>query len=216
MIPVFIHDVQGSRGLSFKDFESSVLQICEEHQQSGRACAFAFLLHDARTPDLGKVLADPAYWASLDAISGSALTVFSIFNGALRRDEGFLPEDHATHLAQIRRSTEHVLDAYFGQVARNFPSLLFFQVREGAVIGSRLVVLRARGVEATYKEVAEVLTIAANALRDSIGKYVGEPQDAFDRVDRALTTRAVLSIAKEVSGAAKAVLPWLRALFSWM
>lgn len=216
MIPVFIHDVQGTRGLAFRDFESRVVQICEEHQQSGRACAFAFLLHDARSPELGKVLADPAYWASLDAISGNALTVFSIFNGALRRDEGFPPEDHATHLAQVRRSTEHVLDAYFGEVARHFPSLLFFQVREGAVTGSRLVVLRARGVEAAYEEVAEVLTLAADSLRDSIGRYVGEPRDAFDRIDRALTTRAVISVAKDVTGAARAVLPWLRALFSWM
>lgn len=214
MIPVFLHGVEGSRGLLFEDFEARVVQICEEHQHAGRACAFALLLHDARSPDLGKVLADPGYWAALDAISGRALSVFSIFNGTLRRVTGFPPEDHSEFMQNLKASTDRVLDAYFGDLGKQFPSLLFFQVHEGAVVSSRLIALRAHGVEAAYKEVAEILTAAADAVRDSIGKYVSEPRDAFARIDRALTARAVLSVGKDMAGAAKAVLPWLRALFA--
>lgn len=216
MIPIFLHDVAGTRGLGFSEFESRVLQICEEHQQARRACAFAFVLQDASTPHVGKVLDDPGYWAALDAISGHALTVFSIFTGTLRLTDDFPPERHAADLGNVRRGTKRVLDLYFDVTEPHFPSVLFFQVRDGSVSGSRLVKLKERRIEAAYGELSDLLKIAADAVRDSVGKPIRDPDAAFDNLDRALTGRALKDAGKGVLQGVSAIQPWLEGLFKWM
>jgi hypothetical protein len=215
VIPVFLHDVAGTRGFGFEEFEARVVQICEEHQRDGRACAFAFVLHDAQSPHLGKVLGDPEYWAALDAISGKALTVFSIFTGTLRRENQFDPQDHSSNMRRLEQGSRRVIDVYFGVADLHFPSVLFFQVNEGQVLASRLVKLQSRGVEAAYQELSDLLRVAAESVRDSTGKPIRNPEAAYERLDRALTSRSIKITGKKLAGAANAVLPWLEKLFAW-
>lgn len=216
MIPVFLHDVAGTRGFGFEEFEAHVLQICEEHQRDRRACAFAFVLHDAQSPHLGKVLDDPGYWAALDALSGRALTVFSIFAGTLRRENHFNPEDHSINMRLLEQGSRRVIDVYFGVADLSFPSVLFFQVSEGHVLASRLVKLQSKAVEVAYQELSDLLGLAAKSVSDSTGKPIRDPEAAYERLDRALTSRSIKVAAKKVAVAADTVRPWLERLFAWM
>lgn len=216
MIPVFLHEAVGTRGCTFAEFEERVLQICEQHQREQRACAFAFIINDARSPHLEQVLRDSAYWTALDAISGKALTVFSVFAGTLRREDAFAPEDHAADMRRIEQGTRRVLDSHFGLTELTFPSVLFFQVDDGKVSASRLVKLKARGLLQAYLELEGLLQLAAQAVSDSIGKPIRDPGDAYSRLDRALTVSSLKASGNELVKTGNAVRPWLEKIFGWM
>jgi len=216
MIPVFLHEATGSRGYLFDEFEAKVIQICEEHQRSRRACAFGFVLHDAQSPHIDKVLNDRQYWTALDSISGNALTVFSVFAGALRRDDEFPPEVHSNNMRKIAARSRRTIETHFGLERLHFPAILFFQVNEGDVLASRLVKLRARDTESAFNELRTLLELAAEAVRDSVGKPVRDPELAYERLDRALTSRSIFQAAQSLAKGANAIRPWIQRLFAWM
>src|SRR5688572_4767631 len=147
MISVYLFGPARAQGYQFKDFQSTVLRICDEHQRERRACAFAFILHDSTQPEVSRALQDREYWTSLNAISGHDLTVFAVHVMHLR-DAGQLDiEEYASKASQIGARTRTVLQVTFGLEDVTFPALLFFQVEDGAVLGTRLVSLRAKTMD---------------------------------------------------------------------
>ena len=209
MIPVFLFDQKGPHGYNIKNFEERVIDICEEHQNEKRACAFAFILHDAESPQYSKVLKDQDYWDSLNSISGKALTVFSVFSGLLRRDEGNSFANTITSAKSHREQQRRIIQTYFGVDDIAFPALLFFQVSNGMVSGMTLISLKARDMESAYAELSDLLRMAAEAVRDSTGKLIQDPERAFSKIKTAVRYRATVVAGKELGKTASAIKSWL-------
>jgi hypothetical protein len=196
MISVYLFGDGGPQGYRFREFETGVLSICEQHQLEHRASAFAFILHDSTHPEVNRVLQDRDYWASLNTIAGHDLTVFSLHASHLRDALDIDNVEYSHRASQIGRRARTVLQVTFGLEEVRFPALLFFQVQDTAVLGTRLVTLRAITTDQTYRELANLIRMAAEAVRDSVGKPIRDPQRAFERIEAALRERRVLTVVK--------------------
>jgi hypothetical protein len=105
-----------------QSFLEKMLAFCDKHHREQRAFVFAFLIYDFEDPQIIKVLQDPEYWAALNHISGTAITVFACNSPtpADQRDSWTLG---------LRTNLESVLTNIPGvDVHFKSPSILLFQV----------------------------------------------------------------------------------------
>jgi hypothetical protein len=210
VIPIFLYGRDGARGLMFAEFYRRVLDICEEHRGAGRASAFAFILHDSRSPEVSKVLADVAYWRALDAIAGHALSVFAIHSMVLNgRGPYESPEER-----NAGGGARLVLARHFDLPEIRFPALLFFQVDGGQVSASLFVELRQPTVEASYLEIRALLELAAQAVIGEGREKEEGPAEAFSRIEKAIRGREQGELIRRGLKAAIAVAEYLRLVFA--
>lgn len=195
MIPVFESGPTGHKGYSFDDLAKRLATICKEHQTERRARAFAFLLHDASTPEFGKMLGDNDYWRALDQISGSFLSVFTLVSpqpGASHEREWHSmvavssPEDTGTR-------TQLVLRSYFGiEKVVTFPALMLFQLDGRAVVGYALVQLKATTIEGAFTELRELLRDLADAIGRAPSALSHGPEAAWNAISGRLRKRKAI------------------------
>jgi len=170
-------------------------------------------LHDSTQPEVSKVLQDPEYWTALNSISGRDLTVFAVHAMLLRDAYSLDFDEYVSRASQVGRKTRTVLASTFGLEEVTFPALLFFQVENDAVLGTRLVSLKARTKEATYQEIADLLRTTAEAVKDSAGRPIRNPQRAFERIEAALRGREVSVMTRTALKAAPQIKEWLDLIF---
>src|SRR3954468_18739092 len=77
MIPLFESVPAGAPGYRLAEFQQRLTQICQDHQNKGRALAFALICYREQDVALQKVLNDHGYWNALDETSDHYLSVFA-------------------------------------------------------------------------------------------------------------------------------------------
>jgi hypothetical protein len=76
MIPIYEQGQRKGIGHSLDTFLARFDAICQEHVNSGRAKAFAFIFYDFVDQDLRRILKDQGVFAQLDRLSGNSLSIF--------------------------------------------------------------------------------------------------------------------------------------------
>jgi hypothetical protein len=172
----------------FETFEQRFLEICEEHRETGRALAFAFILYDAGQPQVIKALRDSDYWAALDKLSGKHLTVFS-FEATLPRGEVI---EHRW-MARIPGSgdagarNQLLLRSYFRIDAPvTLPAVMFFQVDNGEVVDCLLWQLKGSRIEDVYIALETVIGAAAKAVQSVPDEHKHDALGIFHLIRQAL------------------------------
>jgi len=168
-----------------------MIQICNEHQNKGRAIAFAFILFDFGNPQLWKILDDEKYWLALNEISGEYLTVFSL-NYKIKKKQ--VPRS-SVKLTQMLTSistyynpssgTNELIRKYFGsEIQIQYPAILFFQVDDNSVIDSLLIELKEEEIEPSFLELKSYIKKAAETLKKVKGKDKSNRKKIFDQLVR--------------------------------
>lgn len=185
------------RGSSYEQFEKEFLNICNAHRNDDNALVFAFLLYDFENGQIAKILNDPDYWLSLNAISGNFLTVFSLhykatdmkdklmemmkqkMNSGANKEMGMIPT-----FQNPSSDTNNLIKKYFGNnIEIKYPSVLFFQVKNNAVSDYRLVQLDEKQIEAGFLELRKYIEAAANALNKVNRENKNNVDELFSLVD---------------------------------
>lgn len=185
------------RGSSYEQFEKEFLNICNAHRNDDNALVFAFLLYDFENAQIAKILNDPDYWLSLNAISGNFLTVFSLhykatgmkeklmemmkqkMNSGANKEMGMIPTFQNPSI-----DTNNLIKKYFGNnIEIKYPSVLFFQVKNNAVSDYRLVQLDEKQIEAGFLELRKYIEAAANALKKVNRENKNNVDELFSLVD---------------------------------
>lgn len=76
MFPIYEQYPEEGAGYTLESFTKRFNSICRDHQQSGRAKAFAFIFHRFGDRDLHTILQKRGVFADLDRLAGKDLTVF--------------------------------------------------------------------------------------------------------------------------------------------
>jgi len=204
MIPIISHGKTGEHGYTFDNFESNFLQICEDHRTDKRALAFAIILHDLRNPNIAKALRDQDYWQALDKISGQYLSVFSFHTMPRRAPRRNIPSETRMHYMTSVMLNEFedgrsMVERYFelDQYAR-LPAILFFQVSNAEVIGSRLVQLTKETTEESFLEIKEIITSAADAVSSVKEENHRNDHVIFQLIEENLKNRGIKVITSSV------------------
>jgi hypothetical protein len=188
------------QGHDLSSFKDKMIQICNDHRDTGRAIAFAFILYDFENPQLWKVLNDRHYWLALNQISGEYLTVFSLnyderkqrrnkFGGDYNRQRisGNFTEmltSISTNYNPIYGSNE-LIDRYFGKELKvKYPAILFFQVNNCSVIDSLLIELKEEQIEPAFLELKGYIQKAAESLKKHEKKYESNISEVFDCLEK--------------------------------
>lgn len=188
------------RGSSYEQFEKEFLNICNQHRNDKNALVFAFLLYDFENYQIAKILDDPHYWISLNAISGNYLTVFSLhykaedikqkimemmqnrMNRSAEKGFGMIPTDVNPSL-----ETNRLIKKYFGdEIIVKYPSVLFFQVQNSNVSDYRLIQLDQREIEAAFLELKKYIEVAAKALHEVNRENKHNVKEIFSLVDQSV------------------------------
>lgn len=164
-------------------FRKRMLDLCRDHHREKRALVFAFLIYDFDDPQIIKVLQDPDYWAALDHISGSTITVF-----ACNSPEPTGPRDNRA--VELRSKLESVLSAILGsQIIFKSPSILFFQVADQQIVGSLFASLDERNVEESFNEIRDIIERASKSLVKVTDDNRGNVAEIFQLVEQTLSQR---------------------------
>jgi hypothetical protein len=81
MIPIYEHGHGRGIGHGLNSFLDRFGAICQEHVQSKRAKAFAFILYDFHDQDLRRILKDQGVFANVDRLAGTNLSVIYLHTG---------------------------------------------------------------------------------------------------------------------------------------
>ena len=81
MLPIYEQGHGRGIGRGLNSFLDRFDAICQEHVQSKRAKAFAFILYDFYNQDLRRILKDQGVFANLDRLAGTNLSVFYLHTG---------------------------------------------------------------------------------------------------------------------------------------
>jgi hypothetical protein len=89
MIPIFEQGKGRGIGLSLPSFKARFDQLCQEHLESQRALAFAFIFYDFGDSEIRKVLKDRGVFTQLDRLAGNDLSIFFLHSETRRAIETF-------------------------------------------------------------------------------------------------------------------------------
>jgi hypothetical protein len=206
MYDIYLRD-NGDKGLSIEEFDKEFRSICQSHQKTGRALAFAFILFDYDHPEVGKVLYDQMYWDALNQISGRYLTVFS-FN--LKSEVNVRAEirnrgQHPTNRS-ILHSVNNFLEKQFGiKFPQSRPLILFFQVHNNQILTPYVYELKADSVESAFHEIKDALLTAVESVERVQPEFRGNTEQIFDLIKQSLSQRELLRKANVVVNLARQV-----------
>ena len=209
MIPIISHGSTGDHGYTFKNFESHFLHICESHREDKRALAFAFILYDLRSPQVAKALKDPDYWQALDHISGNYLSVFSFHTKGPTQNTD-------TETRVFYQMSRVMLDEYEdgrGLLEKHFelnervklPAILFFQVSNAEIVGSRLVQLTKETTEESFLEIKDIISGAAEAVSSVTEENYRNDHVVFQLIEENLNNRGIMVAVSKIINKAKSV-----------
>jgi len=154
------------------EFKGSIVELCERHEDKGRALAFAFLIYDFENPQIIKVLDDRDYWNALHQISGNLLSIYYIHS----REQNFAEDlEEASPIEKrglYKGTTEEnyqivvpMLKNYFAlDNYVKLPCVLFFQTNGQMVTDYFLVELKEGKIEESFLEIKSYIKAAVESL----------------------------------------------------
>jgi hypothetical protein len=92
MVPIFEQGTGRGIGHNVDSFRRRFAAICEEHVNSGRAKAFAFIFYDFTDESLCRLLHDQGVFTQLDRLAGDKLSIFFLHSGTRKIVESFNSE----------------------------------------------------------------------------------------------------------------------------
>jgi hypothetical protein len=197
MISIYLSGKNRREGHTFDSFTEKFLSICNSHHKEQNALAFAFILYDFLSPQINKVLNDPDYWEALNSLSGKYLTVFSFHQ--------------PSHIRQNRRYEKTFLDvnafiekAFGSTQEAGKPSLLFFQVNNGEVVGSCAVKIESEKIEDAFLEIKGILTDAVSSIKNVQPEYFKNRNEIFNLMVNQMSQRKTIKVIKDIVGNIKA------------
>jgi hypothetical protein len=196
MIPIVKGAPTGPVGYSFERFQADFLTICRDHLAQGRASLFAFILDDIMSPQVQKVLEDGHYWAALNAVSGSYLSVFAFHQpahrgGRIERRWLYGVDDSGS------MHSDAILRSYFNVERQpGASSILFFQVNDGGVSDSFFAKIRSERVEDTFLEIKKLLQLAGDMVKH-LQPQMPNKDRLFDLFEREIKGRRIAATLYE-------------------
>ncbi len=152
----------------FQYFKDNLIGICNKFRDQNRALAFAFILHDFKSPQIKKVLEDQDYWTALHEISGLYLTVFTFHYKEKPRPKntGILNTLISVPIfGPPENEIDNIMIKYFDNKQKiNYPAILFFQVDQSKVIDTMLIGLKGEHIEISFLEIKKYFESAVEAL----------------------------------------------------
>jgi hypothetical protein len=191
MQAIYLNEKSGGSGDSVEQFQKEFLLICNEHQNDGRALAFAFILYDFEHPQIAKILRDEDYWGALNAISGSYLTVFSF------RQQN--PN------ATFDNSRKFISDRFKVELPESNPSILFFQVVGDQIYESFVVDIESEMIEEAFIEIKHILLTAVKSVEQVLPENRRNKSGTFNLIVNAMAQRKAFLRIKKVVTFAKSV-----------
>jgi hypothetical protein len=197
MVPIKFQDQNELLGLSPKDLQSKIIEICEGHHSENKALAFAFILFDFDSPQVSKVLSDFKYWKALDMISGNYLSIFhlhtkeELFAEDLRRFDGTVFKGlqnlgiGPSVLAKLKFFIEP------GEDVRT-PSILFFQTDGKFVSDYYVVELKEEKVENSFIEIKTYIKAAVDSISNVTAENRGNRQPIFKLIESGLKSEQLM------------------------
>jgi len=141
MVPIFEQGQGQGIGYSFNSFLRRFIDICEEHLETGRAKAFAFLLYDFQNQHIKDILKNKGGFAQLDRLSGNNLSLF------------YLDSDNRR---LVKAFNEIFLGAFEIKNGYQLPFVLFFTVADREVTNIEIVELEQTDLMFSFKELYDI------------------------------------------------------------
>lgn len=209
MIPIISHGQEGDYGYSYGEFEKHFIEICESHRSEKRALAFAIILRDLRDPQVSKALHDQDYWNALDQISGSYLSVFS-FHTLPYEDKPIAERRVFFQMHSVGDKEFHdgrsLIEKYFNLKEQlKLPAVIFFQVSESEIVGTRLVQLKKKTVEESFIEIKEILSCASESVSQVTDENYRNDDVIFQLIDDRLRDRGIKVFLSEIVKKVKSI-----------
>lgn len=142
MVPIFEQGQGQGIGHTFNTFLTRFIEICEEHLQTNRAKAFAFILYDFNDEATIQVLRNQGGFARLDRLSGHDLSVFYL---------------HSDNRRQLRAFNDIFLHIFDIPANRNLPFVLFFKMVNGEAKDVEIVELEQSDIMFAFDELYRVI-----------------------------------------------------------
>jgi hypothetical protein len=201
MYPILLNSE--NKGYSFHAFYQRFIEICEEHKTSKKAMVFAFILYDFENAQIAKILEDKDYWLSLNSISGSYLTVFSLhYKPKVRyrrkKDDGMVLY-HMTSVRDFHNPSESaniLIRQYFGHIEVKYPAVLFFQIQDGQVLDHTLIELNEEEIGPAFLELKTYIKSAVDALKKIEDENKENHQEIFELVKGNVRSERSIKVAK--------------------
>lgn len=172
MLPVYT--VKGQEGLMYDEFKNNLISICKEHQRKGRASAFALIMYNFHDPHIEKILFDKQYFNSLHNISGSALTIFCLFDKPLKESISKRKKTRISALSfdikpvitdvDLTSKYNEIVTSFFGTSEFISPSVIFFQVDKDNIIDYFQIELKENLIEAGFNELKQIIENSVDAI----------------------------------------------------
>ena len=137
MIPIFEQGQGQGIGHTFDSFLNKFINICEQHLESGRAQAFAFIFYDFGDEHVKNILKTKGGFARLDRLSGRELSVF------------YLDSDNKRLFGDFN---EIFLGAFNIRHRSSLPFVLFFKVADREVTDIEIVELEQSNLMFAFEE----------------------------------------------------------------
>lgn len=178
------------RGLASEEFKARFVALCEEHRASDRALVFGAILYSFKDAAVIKTLEDPDYWKALNELAGHYASIF-VFYSPLTDPQA--PDDYwSKQEASDARVALAEINQWFLKGARlTLPAILFFQVKDGAVIDGTAVALKAERLDESFLEMKSILRTVSSALQSVKMENKANAGPIFGLVRTALSDRAL-------------------------
>lgn len=157
MVPIFEQGQGQGIGYMFDSFVKRFIDICEEHLETGRAKAFAFLVYDFENQHIKDILKNQGGFAQLDRLSGKDLSVFYL---------------HSDNKRLVKAFNEIFLGAFEIKNEYQLPFVLFFTVADREVSNIEIVELEQTDLMFSFKELYDITNNYIAKVKDNSIKKI--------------------------------------------
>ena len=155
MVPIFEQGQGHGIGHTFNTFLTRFIKICEEHLQSDRAKAFAFILYDFHDQSTRDVLHNQGGFARLDRLSGHDLSVFYL---------------HSDNKKLLKAFNDIFLRLFDIPTHRQLPFVLFFKLEDKDAKDVEIVELEQSNIMFAFDELYTVIETYVDKLNKDNSK----------------------------------------------
>ena len=142
MTPIYEQGQGQGIGYSLETFLKRFNEICQEHLQSKRAIAFAFIFYDFDNRHFRKILKNQGVFAQLDRLAGKQLSIFYLHTKNAQTAEDF------NKIFLLKLGISDPL---------HLPSVVFFKVNNGKATDILLAELNSANSIHGFKELSDVI-----------------------------------------------------------
>jgi hypothetical protein len=142
MIPIYEQGHGKGIGHGLETFVARFDVICEDHAESGRAQAFAFIFYDFTNSAIHRTLKDQGVFAQLDRLAGTTLSIFYLHTGTKAAVERF----NTAFLSRL--SVNNITSP---------PCVVFFKFKQGRIEDLMIVELDSNDLIHSFKELYDVI-----------------------------------------------------------